>query len=159
MRGQGRTPGGGYGRDVADETVSGSEALRRVTDELEIRSLIANVARYADGADVDDYVALFTEDAHWGMPGAPRTGWDDIRAGSEARRAAGETGPGSRTRHMVTTIAVQVDGSDAATADSTWLFLVDTVEHPTIKLCGTYRDRFVRTAEGWRVARRDIAFG
>ena len=29
---------------------------------------------------------------------------------------------------MVTTIAVQVDGSDVATADSTWLFLVDTVE-------------------------------
>ena len=146
-------------RSVSDAAVSDPSVLRRVADELEIRSLIADVARYADSATVDEYVALFTEDAHWGMPGAPRTGSADIRAGSDARRVAGETGPGSGTRHLVTTIAVQVDGSDVATADSTWLFLVDTTASPSIKLCGTYRDRFVRTPEGWRVARRDITFG
>ncbi len=145
---------------MVDETMAEpSRLLRRVADELEIRSLVANVSRYADGGEISDYVALFTEDACWAMPGAPRTGWDDIRAGSEARRAAGETGPGSQTRHMVTTIAVQVDGSDVATADSSWMFLVDTAERPTIKLCGTYRDRLVRTPDGWRVAHRDIAFG
>ncbi|MCU0310506.1 MAG: nuclear transport factor 2 family protein [Acidimicrobiales bacterium] len=133
--------------------------LRRVADELEIRSLVANLSRYADEADLDDYVGLFTEDAHWAMPGAPRTGRADIRAGAEARRGAGDTGPGSNTRHMVTTIAVRADGSDVATASSSWLFLVDTDTAPTVKLCGGYVDHLVRTSDGWRVARRDITFG
>jgi uncharacterized protein (TIGR02246 family) len=133
--------------------------LRRVADELDIRSIVARLAQYADDGDLDDYVALFTEDAHWAMPGAPRTGRADIRAGGEARRATGEVGPGSNSRHMVTTVAVTADGSDTAVADSYFLFYVNTLEAPTLRLCGAYHDTFVRTAEGWKLARRDIAFG
>ncbi|MCD9622948.1 nuclear transport factor 2 family protein [Rhabdothermincola salaria] len=133
--------------------------LRRVADDLEIRSVVARLAQYADGGDLDDYVELFTEDAFWNMPGAPRRGRDDIRAGGEARRASGEAGPGSNSRHMITTITVDVDGSDAAVADSYWLFYVDTAESPTLKVCGSYRDTFRRTPSGWKLARRDVSFG
>lgn len=133
--------------------------LRRVADELEVRSIVARLAQYADDGDLDDYVALFTEDAHWAMPGAPRTGRADIRAGGEARRATGEAGPGSHSRHMITTVAVEADGSDTAVADSYWLFYVDTDTTPTLKLCGTYHDTFRRTPDGWKLARRDITFG
>jgi 3-phenylpropionate/cinnamic acid dioxygenase small subunit len=133
--------------------------LRQVADELEIRSIVARVAQYADHGDLDDYVALFSEDAHWGMPGAPREGHADIRAGAEERRASGDVGPGSHSRHMITTVAVDADGSDAATADSYWLFYVDTERTPTLRLCGTYHDTFARTASGWKLARRDVTFG
>ena len=127
-------------------------------DELAVRNLIALVAQRADGGDVDAYVDLFTADARWEMPGAPRTGQDDIRAGSLARRAAGETGPGTNTRHLVTTIAVTVT-EDRADADSCWLFYVDTTTEPRVRLMGTYHDEFARTAAGWKLARRQITFG
>ena len=66
----------------------------KAADEWAVRNTIARVALYADGlGSVDEYAALFTEDAEWLMPGAPRSGREDIRAGSAERRAAGGVGP------------------------------------------------------------------
>ena len=132
-----------------------SDPIAAAADELAVRNLIARAALFADGPDVDAYVALFTEDATWAMPGAPRHGHDDIRAGSQARRAAGDIGPGSHTRHMVSNVAVTLDG-DAADADSSWTFFVDTDTAPRVQLMGTYRDRLVRTADGWKISHRAI---
>src|SRR5205823_5551423 len=110
-----------------------------VADELAVRNVIASLALLADDGDLDDYVALFTPDAQWEMPGAPRHGYADIRAGAEARRATGGAGPGSATRHMVTTTAVVIDG-ERAVARSHWLFLTDTATAPKIQLAGAYVD-------------------
>ncbi len=126
-----------------------------VADELEVRNLIARVALYADGGDVDAYVDLFAADATWAMPGAPRHGHDDIRAGSMARRAAGDIGPGSNTRHVVSNVAVTVSG-DVADADSYWQFFADTDSAPRVQMMGTYRDRAVRTPRGWKISYRAI---
>jgi ketosteroid isomerase-like protein len=127
-------------------------------DDAAVRNVIALLAQRADGGDVDAYVDLFTPDASWEMPGAPRKGHADIRSGSLARRSAGETGPGTHTRHVVTTTAVTVN-RDSAEADSYWLFLVDTSREPRVRLMGTYHDTFERTAAGWKLARRQISFG
>lgn len=128
-------------------------------DELAIRNIVADLSRFADDGDLDDYVGLFAPDGVWDMPGATRTGHAEIRAGAEARRAAGGQGPGSNTRHAVTTVAVRVDG-DAATSTSTFLFLTGTNEPPpTLALVGTYDDTFVRTPDGWRLASRRISIG
>ena len=127
-------------------------------DELAVRNLVARVAQYADGPDVDAYVALFTPGAVWDMPGAPRRGQDEIRAGSEERRAAGTIGPGSNTRHVVSTIAVTVDG-EKAVADSVWQFYADTATAPHLQLMGTYHDQLVRIAGDWKLAHRTITFG
>jgi uncharacterized protein (TIGR02246 family) len=127
-------------------------------DELAVRNLIARVAQYADGPDVDAYVDLFTSDAVWEMPGAPRRGHAEIRAGSEERRAAGQIGPGSNTRHVVSTISVAV-GDDAAFADSVWQFYVDTTSAPRLQLMGTYRDECRRVDGEWKLARRQITIG
>ena len=127
-------------------------------DELAVRNVVGLMAQLADGPDVDAYVDLFTPDGMWEMPGAPRHGHDDIRAGSLARRAAGDIGPGSSTRHVVTILSVTVDG-DAATADSVWQFFADTDTEPRVQLMGTYRDDLVRTPAGWKMARRRITIG
>lgn len=127
-------------------------------DELAVRNLVARVAQYADGPDVDAYVNLFTHDAVWDMPGAPRQGQEEIRAGSDERRAAGTIGPGSHTRHVVSTIAVTVDG-DKATADSVWQFYAYTNAAPRLQLMGTYRDDLVRLDGEWKLAHRTITFG
>jgi 3-phenylpropionate/cinnamic acid dioxygenase small subunit len=92
------------------------------------------------------------------MPGAPRRGHAEIRAGSEDRRAADQIGPGSNTRHMVSTVAVTVDG-DRAFADSYWQFYVDTASTPRLQLMGAYHDELVRVGADWKLARRQITIG
>lgn len=133
----------------------GAAAVAAAVDELAIRNLIARLASSADGDDVEAYVALFTPDASWGLPGKPRRGHEDIRTGSLERRAEGLIGPGSHTRHVVANVSVSVDG-DRATADATWLFYVRTNDKPRVGGMGTYHDDLVRTPAGWRLARRQI---
>ncbi|MGI8335553.1 nuclear transport factor 2 family protein [Actinomadura scrupuli] len=131
----------------------------RIRDELEIRNVLARIARLSDMGDLDDYAAQFTGDAHWEMPGAPpKHGRAEIRAAGAARRAEGLTGPGSQTRHVVGTVTVTVDG-DQAVAESYWQFYADTATAPALRSMGHYRDTFRRTARGWRLARREITSG
>ncbi|MGH9098043.1 MAG: nuclear transport factor 2 family protein, partial [Acidimicrobiales bacterium] len=130
-----------------------------VAAELEIRNVISRIARLADQGDLDEYTAQFTEDAVWAFPTAPRHGRADIRAGAEARRAEGTTGPGTATRHVISTVAVRVDDADRATADSYFVFLQNTTTSPTIFNMGAYHDTFVCQGDGWRLARREITIG
>jgi uncharacterized protein (TIGR02246 family) len=135
------------------------DSTRRLTDELAIRNLVARIAQLADAGDLADYVDSFTDDADWQMPGSPRRGRADIRAGAEERRATGATGPGSNSRHAVSTVVVNAGGGDDATAESYWQFWVETTTAPKLALMGHYRDTFRRTSEGWKLAQRLITFG
>jgi 3-phenylpropionate/cinnamic acid dioxygenase small subunit len=132
----------------------------KAADEWAVRNTIAKVALYADGlGSIDEYAALFTEDAQQLMPGAPRSGREDIRAGSAERRAAGGVGPGSNSRHMISTLAVEFTGPDEAVADSYFTYFVETNEAPRVQLVGHYHDTLRRTPEGWLMARREITLG
>jgi len=132
----------------------------RAADEWAVRNTVARVAQYADGlGSVDQYAALFTEDAEWLMPGMPRHGREDIRSGSAERRATGQVGPGSNARHMVTTMVVEFRGPDEAVVDSYWMFLVDTHEAARMQMVGHYHDTLRRAPERWLLARREITFG
>jgi 3-phenylpropionate/cinnamic acid dioxygenase small subunit len=133
--------------------------LARVAAEIEIRNLIARIAQLADHGELDEYVSLFSEDASWEFPGAPRHGRVDILAGAQERRSQGVTGPGSATRHVITTLAVQVADAVTATADSYWLFWRDTTTTPVLFNMGHYHDT-VRLVDGqWRITRRVITLG
>jgi uncharacterized protein (TIGR02246 family) len=132
---------------------------QRLADELEIRNLVARLAQLADMGDLNEYVSLFTEDASWEMPGAPRTGRADIMAGAQDRRSSGTTGPGSNTRHVISTLSVHADGSDQATSDCYWLFYANTTSTASVQLMGHYHDTLRRDTDGWKLARREIAFG
>ncbi len=137
-----------------------SDPGQSAADELAVRSLIVRLAQYADGlGTVDQYAELFTEDAEWLMPGAPRIGREDIRAGSAERRAEGRVGPRSNSRHMIAGTAMEFMSPDEAVADSYWMFFVNTDTQAELRLVGHYRDTVVRTAAGWRMARREITFG
>jgi 3-phenylpropionate/cinnamic acid dioxygenase small subunit len=71
----------------------------------------------------------------------------------------GTTGPGTATRHLITTVAVRVDYADRATADSYFVFLQNTTTSPTIFNMGAYHDTFVHQGDAWRLARREITIG
>jgi len=140
--------------------VTGIDRGARAADEAEVRNVIVRLAQYADGlGSCEQYAALFTEDADWMMPGAPRHGRADILAGSIARRADGGVGPGSNTRHVIATTAVEFSDADTAVADSYWMFYVETDSAPRLQLMGTYRDTLRRTSDGWLMARREVSYG
>lgn len=123
------------------------------TDDSEIRALITRAAHLADEGSIDDYQQVYASDATWTMNASTQSGLDEIQASSRQRREAGITGPGAKSRHIVTTLHVAVDG-DTSTAVSYLLFLTTTDAIPTIKKFAIYDDEFVRTDVGWRILRR-----
>ena len=134
-------------------------ALERVRAELEIRNLIARVAQVADHGPLDEYGPLFTHDGAWEFPGGPRYGRADILEGARQRRRDGVTGPGSRTRHLISTVSVVVEDGGRATADSYWQFWRETDSAPTLFNMGHYHDSLRHEDGAWRVARREITLG
>jgi 3-phenylpropionate/cinnamic acid dioxygenase small subunit len=133
--------------------------LERVAAELEIRNLLARVAQVADHGSLDEYGELFTEDAAWELPGGPRRGRSDILEGARQRRHDGVTGPGSRTRHLISTVSVAVGDRGRATADSYWQFWRETDATPALFNMGHYHDTLRLDDGTWRVARREITLG
>ena len=139
--------------------MTSDDTIARVLDELEIRNLIARVAQLADYGDVEEYASLFTEDGSWEFPGAPLRGRGDILAGARERRRQQVTGPGSGTRHLISTVAVRVEDATRATADSYFQFWRDTATSPTLFNMGHYHDVLRREDGAWRIARREITLG
>jgi hypothetical protein len=134
------------------------DPTRTASDELAIRNLLAALAHAADDAEDlrSDYVGLFTDDAVWeGQAFGRRSGRADILAGARERRAAGSVGPGSHTRHVLTTTHVRVDG-DAAEARSVFLFYTATNHTPRLETLGVYEDELRRSPSGWKLAHRRI---
>lgn len=154
-------------------------------DIVLITNTIARISQLADGGDLDEYLRQFTDDAVWTMPANPatgvaeqrRVGTADIGAGSAERRSSGIQGPGSNTRHVVSTSSVDVlpttvesvataaTGSTESTAAteakalSYFRFYVDTVDAPRLATMGTYRDEFRRVDGRWLLAARTIGLG
>jgi 3-phenylpropionate/cinnamic acid dioxygenase small subunit len=143
-----------------------SDDLRRVADELAIRNILARLAHLADEGDLNEYISLFAEDASWGFiapPGeapkiAPKKGRADILAGAQERRRAGTQGPGTHTRHVLSTSWVRVEG-DTATSGSHMIFYRNCATAPEVVNLTVYADRFVRKADGWKLADRQIRLG
>ncbi|MFC9788938.1 nuclear transport factor 2 family protein [Rhodococcus sp. NPDC127528] len=133
----------------------------------EIQSLLARLAHLADDGTVEEYLANFTEDAVWessanpatGMAAQARTGVAEIETGVRDRRAAGIQGPGTATRHVLTTVAVTAPDGAAATATAYWTFFVETTTAPRLSSIGRYDD-VLRLEDGvWRLARRTVTIG
>lgn len=141
--------------------------LRRAADIILIGDLIARTAQTSDHGTMEEYRELLDPDMVWEMPASPATGIaaqtrrgrEDMITGSVERRALGGQGPGSATRHVVSTTAVDPDG-DAATAVSYWRFYADTTDVPRILSMGVWRDDLVRGGDGqWRLSRRRVELG
>ena len=135
--------------------------------ESEIRTLLARIAQLADTGDLDEYLTCFAADAVWAMPDNPavdmaaneKRGHAEIRAGAEERRAGGVQGPGTETRHVLTTTAVFVESDDRATARSYFMFYGSTSTAPVLRTMGQYDDVMVRGANGWQLQHRVITVG
>lgn len=125
--------------------------------EADVTRLIHQYTWANDMADWHACAALYTEDAVFRRPsgGDAIVGRDAILAGFLARKPRAQ-------RHAIANVLVEVVDENTATAKSVIvLYMGDEADDggPPIQdakspLIGTFADRCVRTAEGWRFAER-----
>jgi ketosteroid isomerase-like protein len=117
-------------------------------DHEAIRALGARYAIAADAHDFDAYVACYTPDGVFEIPGLARLQGPEQLAGMIA-------GLDFPTLHVTTDPLIDVDG-DRATQ---WTAFVLFARHPNenemrVLTTARYVDELVRTADGWRFASR-----
>lgn len=126
--------------------------------ETDCARLIRLYANLADAGRWGDVAGLYTADGRFARPSKP----GEFVSGREAILASLTARPPRPQRHVVANIVVEVTDDSHATAFS--VMLLFTGEQPadgglplrdaTGPLVGSYTDRLVRTADGWRFAER-----
>jgi ketosteroid isomerase-like protein len=144
------------------ETDRHTEAMRRLLDEAACRELVLRAAALADGGQPDALAAVFTGDAHLTRPNGV------VLEGREAIARAYRDRPGHRiTVHLVCGTLFDEVGPDHASATSRVLLWAGDLRAGSgpqgraaegRQVVGRFVDRFVRTAEGWRIDRRVACF-
>jgi hypothetical protein len=121
--------------------------------------LINRFAVYNDLGEFDKLAALFSAEGAFARPTAP----DDFIVGRANILASFTSRPaGKLTRHLITNTVVDVQDADHATAISYVTQYSANPDNPAklgfkanpAQLVGEYYDSFVRTADGWKIARR-----
>lgn len=126
----------------------------RMLAEHEIARLVIRYAMLNDDGDFAGVAALYVEDGRMARPsgGEPIVGRDAILRSFLAR-------PPRVARHVITSVLPEILSAQEATCRSTMLLhaapagdLPARAKGPA--LLGGFRDRLVRTADGWRFAER-----
>lgn len=127
--------------------------LQEISDRIEIDDLLTRYATAIDTKDWELYSACFTPDAVI----------DYTAAGGvkgtlpEVRQWLAEVMAGfPMTQHLITNRAVRIDG-DTATSRSCLFNPMGVPDGDSLMVFlegGYYRDKLVRTADGWRIAER-----
>ena len=127
--------------------------LQEISDRIEIDDLLTQYATAIDTKDWELYSACFTPDAVI----------DYTAAGGikgtlpEVRRWLAEVMAGfPMTQHLITNRAVRIDG-DTATSRCCLFNPMGVPDGSSLMVFlegGSYRDKLVRTAHGWRITER-----
>ena len=126
--------------------------LDRMLAEHEISRLTTQFALLNDSGDWEAVAATFTEDASFVRP----AGGDPVM-GRAAIHASFASRPPRKSCHLITNIIVDVISATEANSRCTLLLYAAPAGESTAAspgLIGGFRDRLVRTAEGWRFAER-----
>jgi len=126
--------------------------LDRMLAEHEISRLTTQFALLNDSGDWEAVAATFTEDASFVRP----AGGDPV-VGRAAILASFTSRPPRKSCHLITNIVVDVLSETEAASRCTLLLYAAPAGESTAAspgLIGGFRDKLVRTAEGWRFAER-----
>jgi uncharacterized protein (TIGR02246 family) len=128
-----------------------------MTTHLEDRAAIHDLfTRYCcalDNGEVETVVACFTPDAVLKSPMIDLAGHDAIRA--FAGRFAAQRAAGTQFRHMVTNIAVTIDGNQATATAYLLVMISKDGAHRTLPP-GRYECELVKENSAWRFTRRTV---
>ena len=125
--------------------------VRAIEDRLEIEDVIIRYANAVDFQDDELLESCFTDDATASFAGVPAgPGGAAIVAFLVSLRGAPVIGSTHRFGNVVVTLR-----GDEADVQSRAVVYGVRGEPLSLRMRGiTYHDRFVRTADGWRIARR-----
>jgi hypothetical protein len=112
-----------------------------------IAELITRYAVLIDAGDWDGVAALYTEAGRMSRPTAP----EEFIDGRAAILAAFRARPARTSRHIVANVLVTLHSETEARASSQILLYTQSATPP---LVGTYHDRLIDTAHGWRFVER-----
>lgn len=131
-------------------------AVDRFEDRFALAELRARYNHFYDAGEIDEFAALFADDAECEMgPGNVVTGVDAIR--SSAHEAwAFTAGPDDFVRHFCDPGISEFLDDDHATGRSH--VLLHLGRKFNVVGGGTYHDRYVKVAGVWKFASRRIAF-
>lgn len=121
----------------------------RMTDEEEIRALLARFCHLLDDRRFDEWSELFLEDAISGTKVGRPAIIDSILAGQLANN------PEMSRKHMNTNIVINVQGDVADVLSDIVLFTRKGTDPFTIRT-GQYRDRVVRVGDKWMFSERQL---
>ena len=127
--------------------------VRALVDRQAIEDLLVDYCHYLDRMELEKLAALFTADCEvvYGSHPALRASGSAALAHSLQRLWRW-----ARTSHHLSNVRVRFDGDDAADVGSYVLAWHERADGSTATVYGQYRDRVERTADGWRIARRQM---
>ncbi|WP_328806851.1 nuclear transport factor 2 family protein [Novosphingobium aerophilum] len=114
--------------------------------EWDCARLVALYANLNDETRWDEVATLYAEDGVMTRPSAPDV---EIR-GRDAILAAFAARPPRTTRHVCSNVVIDVEDADHARGTCAMVLYTGT----TPPAVGSFHDRFVRTANGWRFSER-----
>ena len=121
--------------------------LQRISDELEIASVLHAYARAVDGKDWELWRSLFTEDAHIDYSSVGGAVGNRAEVSEWLERGLALL---PMTQHYITNIEADLDG-DTATVRAMFYNPMLLPGATAISACGGYYHHvMVRTAHGWR---------
>ena len=120
--------------------------------ERDIARLITQFGLLNDSGDWAGVAAMFTDDARFVRP----AGGDPV-VGREAIHSSFASRPARKSCHLITNVVVDLVSVNEANARCTLLLYAAPAGEANAAspgLIGGFRDRLVRTPEGWRFAER-----
>src|SRR5579864_5357836 len=118
-----------------------------IQDRAAIHDLFTRYCCALDNGEVETVVACFTADAALKSPVIDLEGHDEIRA--FAGRFAAQRAAGTQFRHMVTNIAVTIDGGRATATAYLLVLISKDGSHRTLPP-GRYECELVKAGSKWR---------
>jgi len=135
------------------------DPVERMLIERECTRLTVEYCHFVDHGEASKIAGQFTRDGVWTSGETTMTGQNELRAGFGRRQALS----GRRSRHVCDNVLIHVIDEDNATGVVyLTLYRHDDPQNAAVRpsgvpaIVGEYRDRFVRTSEGWRFARREV---
>ncbi|MGE4605509.1 MAG: nuclear transport factor 2 family protein [Myxococcota bacterium] len=133
------------------------DAIERMAIERECERLVTRYCHIIDHGEASRVAELFSKDGAWRAPGVVMQGNEEIRVGFTAR----EANRARMSRHVCNNLLIDVvDENNATGVVYLTLYRHDGDEERRVspldgaEMVGEYRDRFERTADGWRMAER-----
>ncbi|WP_322797037.1 nuclear transport factor 2 family protein [Tepidiforma sp.] len=123
-----------------------------VEDQLAIQQLYARYNHAIDSGNGADWAACFTPDGTFSSATGNFAGRDQLRAFGDAFAQR------LKARHWTNNLVLDGDGDEATGSCYLMLLRLAPGEQPPASILTTaiYRDRLVRTAEGWKFAARTV---